>query len=272
MTHWVVEVQVLSSALRIGLFEPARARSRRCPPCSVAKAVREACAAAVDAALGAGAAYADARAVRAPLAVGRDEERPRRHAHRRRDRGDRRPRARRRRLGLRLRPPADARGRARRGAPRLRLRRRGRRRNGSRALAPLEARSGSYRHAVQQRPVRVSLDDKVALCLRAEEAMKHADVKVAQAVVRAQRERKLFLSSDGAEIEQELVECGGGIDAIAVARRARPDAQLPERARRLERAGRLGVRRERSASSREGAAGRRGGGSAAPRRRVPGRR
>ena len=29
-------------------------------------------------------------------------------------------------------------------------------------------------------------------------------------------ERKLFLSSDGAEIDQELVECGGGIDAMAV--------------------------------------------------------
>ena len=41
-------------------------------------------------------------------------------------------------------------------------------------------------------------------------------MKVAQASVRAQSERKLFLSSEGAEIEQELVECGGGIDAIAV--------------------------------------------------------
>ena len=66
-------------------------------------------------------------------------------------------------------------------------------------------------------PFDVSLEDKVALCLRAEEALKHADVKVAQAGVRALREHKLFLSSEGAEIDQELVECGGGIDVTAVA-------------------------------------------------------
>ena len=33
--------------------------------------------------------------------------------------------------------------------------------------------------------------------------------------MRAQREHKLLLTSEGVEIEQELVECGGGIDAIA---------------------------------------------------------
>jgi TldD protein len=40
-------------------------------------------------------------------------------------------------------------------------------------------------------------------------------VKVAAASVRAQREHKVFVSSEGASIEQELVECGGGIDATA---------------------------------------------------------
>jgi len=89
--------------------------------------------------------------------------------------------------------------------------------NGARALAPLEARSGSYRTPIGRDPFAVPLADKVELCLRAEAALAHPDVKVAQAYVRAQGERKLFLSSEGAEIEQELVECGGGIDAIAVA-------------------------------------------------------
>lgn len=88
-------------------------------------------------------------------------------------------------------------------------------RNG-RALAPLEARSGTYRPPMERDPFDVSLEDKVALCLRAEEALEHADAKVRQAHVRALREHKLFLSSDGAEIEQELVECGGGIDVTAV--------------------------------------------------------
>jgi TldD protein len=87
---------------------------------------------------------------------------------------------------------------------------------GQKALAPLEAASGTYRTRVEQDPFAVSLADKVALCLRAEEGLKHPDVKVTQAFVRAQREHKVLVTSDGAEIEQELVECGAGIDAIAV--------------------------------------------------------
>ena len=84
------------------------------------------------------------------------------------------------------------------------------------ALAPLAATSGTYRTPVEQDPFAVSLSDKVALCLRAEEALRHADVKVTEAFVRAQREHKLLVTSDGAEIEQELVETGAGIDAFAV--------------------------------------------------------
>ena len=61
--------------------------------------------------------------------------------------------------------------------------------------------------------------------------------------MRAQREQRAFRSSEGADVDQEFVECGGGIDALAIRRRARPDAQLSERARRVERPGRLGVRR-----------------------------
>src|SRR5581483_4182304 len=83
-------------------------------------------------------------------------------------------------------------------------------------LAPVEARSGSYRTPVERDPFSIPLDDKVALCLRAGEALRHPDVKVAEAAVRARRERKLFLSSDGVEVDQEVVECGGLIEAVAV--------------------------------------------------------
>jgi TldD protein len=87
--------------------------------------------------------------------------------------------------------------------------------NHDRALAPVEAHSGSYRTPVERDPFDVSLADKVGLCLRAGEALEHADVKVAQASVRAQREHKTLVSSEGTSVEQELVETGGGIDAIA---------------------------------------------------------
>src|SRR5262249_18832730 len=41
-----------------------------------------------------------------------------------------------------------------------------------RALAPVEARSGSYRTPTRRDPFSVPLDEKVALCLRADEALR----------------------------------------------------------------------------------------------------
>ncbi len=177
--------------------------------------MREACAAAVDAALGAGASYADARAIlRRSQSVGTRNGRVVTltdaesegigvrvlvggswgfACDRRLDRTGAREAA--------LRACAFA---AAAGG------------NGARALAPLDAGSGTFRPPVEIDPFTVSLEDKVALCLRAEEGMRSPEVKVSQASVRALQERKLFLSSDGAEIDQELVESGGGIDATAV--------------------------------------------------------
>ena len=82
--------------------------------------------------------------------------------------------------------------------------------NHDRGLAPVEPHSGSYRTPVERDPFDVSLSDKVELCLRAGTALEHADVKVAQASVRAQREHKTLVSSEGTAVEQELVETGGG--------------------------------------------------------------
>jgi len=84
-----------------------------------------------------------------------------------------------------------------------------------RALAPVEARSGSYRTPVAIDPFTVALADKVDLCLRAEAALRHDGVVATKASVRALREHKVLTSSDGVEAEQELFETGAGIDAIA---------------------------------------------------------
>jgi TldD protein len=177
--------------------------------------VREAAAAAVDAAIGAGASYADARAVvRRSQWVGT-----------RNGRVDTLADAESEGIGVRVLvggawgfaadrrlTPEGARDAALRAAAFAAAAGA----NGDRALAPLEPRSGTFRPPMERDPFDVSLEDKVALCLRAEEALKHPDVKVAQASVRALREHKLFLSSEGAEIEQEHVESGGGIDVTAV--------------------------------------------------------
>jgi TldD protein len=84
-----------------------------------------------------------------------------------------------------------------------------------RTLVRVEPRSGTYRTPYEQDPFAVSLAAKVDHCLRADEALKGADVVVRQAMVRALREHKFFFSSDGTEVEQEFVECGGGIDCAA---------------------------------------------------------
>src|SRR5436305_2402226 len=85
----------------------------------------------------------------------------------------------------------------------------------SRRLAPVEPQTGTHRTPIERDPFDVPISEKIDLCLRADEALAGRDVLVRQAVVRAQREHKLLLTSEGTEVEQELIESGGGIDCAA---------------------------------------------------------
>jgi len=85
----------------------------------------------------------------------------------------------------------------------------------TRQLAPLEPRTGTHRTPIERDPFDVAISDKIELCLRADEALAGPDVLVRQAMVRAQREHKLLLTSEGTEVEQELIESGGGIECSA---------------------------------------------------------
>jgi TldD protein len=85
----------------------------------------------------------------------------------------------------------------------------------ARELAPTEPVQDSYRTPCDRDPVEVPLGEKIDLCLRAEEAMQHADVKVTTAFLRALREQKVLATSEGTLVDHELFECGGGIDALA---------------------------------------------------------
>ena len=84
-----------------------------------------------------------------------------------------------------------------------------------RRLAPVEPRQVEYRSDVQTDPFAVSVADKVALCLRAEEGMQQPGIVVTVARLRAFSEHKVLMTTDGVEADQERVECGGGIEAIA---------------------------------------------------------
>jgi TldD protein len=176
--------------------------------------VRELCEEAVSAALAAGASYADARAVvrRAQLVSTRNRT------------VDRVDDAESEGIGVRVLVDGawgfacdrdlDADG-ARGAAERAAAFARAAPGSHARELAPVEPAEGDYRTPCERDPIDVPLGEKIDLCLAAEEGMQHSDVKVTTAFLRALREQKVLATSDGIVVEQEHVECGGGIDALA---------------------------------------------------------
>ena len=76
---------------------------------------------------------------------------------------------------------------------------------------------GRYVTPIVKDPFAVSLDDKIALLLRCNEAMLRVpEVVKAESTSYNQREIKTFASSEGAYVEQDLYETGCGIEATAV--------------------------------------------------------
>jgi TldD protein len=66
-------------------------------------------------------------------------------------------------------------------------------------------------------PFSVSLQDKVRLLVSATEQMEKVGVRVARGTMDAYRQRTWFRSSEGASIDQTIVNTGAGIEATAVA-------------------------------------------------------
>jgi TldD protein len=74
-----------------------------------------------------------------------------------------------------------------------------------------------YMTPYREDPFAVSLDDKLAILLEADAAMGSVDgIRIRESSMSAGRERKTFGSSEGARIEQEIVEAGAGIEVTAV--------------------------------------------------------
>jgi len=75
----------------------------------------------------------------------------------------------------------------------------------------------TYRTPFVEDPFAVSLDTKLRILLDADAAMARVKgVAIREGSMVAGRERKTFASLDGAWIEQEIVEAGGGIEVTAV--------------------------------------------------------
>src|SRR5829696_4820750 len=84
-------------------------------------------------------------------------------------------------------------------------------------LAPVSAEPGEYRTSFERDPIDVPLEEKIELLLRADASLRHADITITQAAARASREQRAFRSSEGADVFQEFVECGAGLEALATA-------------------------------------------------------
>jgi TldD protein len=84
-------------------------------------------------------------------------------------------------------------------------------------LAPVGAEPGEYTTPFERDPIDVPLEEKIELLLRADATLRHADVTITQAAARASREQRAFRSSEGADVFQEFVECGAGLEVLATA-------------------------------------------------------
>jgi TldD protein len=84
-------------------------------------------------------------------------------------------------------------------------------------LGPPVVSRGSYRTPVGRDPFSVPIDAKIAVLLRADEAMRSGGrLAIAEAAIGCVLIHKTYGSTEGSYVEQELVETGGGIVATAV--------------------------------------------------------
>jgi TldD protein len=84
-------------------------------------------------------------------------------------------------------------------------------------LSPLAPQHGFYRTPMQQDTFIIPLNQKVQLLLDADAAMQSVKgVSLTNSNMEYAREHKLFVSSEGSEVEQELYDVGAAIDASAV--------------------------------------------------------
>jgi TldD protein len=84
-------------------------------------------------------------------------------------------------------------------------------------LGPPVTHVGTYRTPVEIDPWDVSLGDKLDLLLKADEGLRATQgVRVASSSLSFFREHRTFANSEGAFLEQEIIESGGGIGALAV--------------------------------------------------------
>jgi TldD protein len=89
--------------------------------------------------------------------------------------------------------------------------------SGAVQLGPPVATRGQYQTPYKEDPFAVPLEEKIGTLLAADAAVRRVKgIGVSESSFEAFRERKTFANSEGAYIEQEITETGGGIEATAI--------------------------------------------------------
>jgi TldD protein len=75
-----------------------------------------------------------------------------------------------------------------------------------------------YATSIRKDPFKAPLEEKLSVLVEAGRILKDQSplIKASYAHYRGFRENKLFMSSEGAEIKQQITWCGGGLSAVAV--------------------------------------------------------
>ncbi|MFB6392007.1 TldD/PmbA family protein [Polymorphospora lycopeni] len=83
-------------------------------------------------------------------------------------------------------------------------------------LIPVDGRSGSWASPCEIDPLTIALSDKGDLLVRATETMRANGADLAEADYQVWDTTKWFVSSEGHRVDQRVRECGGGIRATAI--------------------------------------------------------
>lgn len=89
-------------------------------------------------------------------------------------------------------------------------------------LAPLEPQRGRYRTPLERDPFAVPMGERIELLRAADDAMRGAHVRTRRGGISAYRTRKRLVTSEGTDVEQEIVESAAGLSVLAVKAGAKP--------------------------------------------------
>jgi TldD protein len=89
-------------------------------------------------------------------------------------------------------------------------------------LAPAAPQRGTYRTPLRIDPFAVPLAERVALVREADEALRGPNARTTRAGITAYRTRKRLVTSEGTDVEQEIVETATTLNVLAVKAGAKP--------------------------------------------------